>query len=395
MTQTPGPRRLVGVADDYSRALDGLERRASANIVATIRRSMQGVLRSLRRSYALYLEDLGPQGFDPAGQSIRRPGSYSAAEATAKYRAILRDAQQFLTEEEIRVWSAGYERDLREASRLGGQLGTDLLRLTGRPDAAVPFSGADPLAIRAATLNTSAFIQGEAARFRDQLAQIVGEGATRGWGPKRLEVSIRQALRGARDPNGITRRLGLEQRAALIARTELATAYSQGALMRAREEGFAYVRVLASNDERVCPTCASRNGRVYPVDRVPIPWHPRCRCVATPVPDEAVQERDPELRRTLLDADRWQAEHERGVEAYAEGQHRERVKVLRGQVDRAKDGDQKDALGTQLERLIERGPDMEKARADLARALRTPTASEKRLYPQNPKPLEESVPLFD
>jgi hypothetical protein len=83
------------------------------------------------------------------------------------------------------------------------------------------------------------------------------------------------------------------------------------------------------------------------------------------------------------------------VEAYAEGQHQERVKVLRGQVDRAKDGDQKDALGAQLERLIERGPDMEKARADLARALRTPTASEKRLYPQNPKPLEESVPLFD
>lgn len=719
MTQTPGPRRLVGVADDYSRALDGLERRASANIVATIRRSMQGVLRSLRRSYALYLEDLGPQGFDPAGQSIRRPGSYSAAEATAKYRAILRDAQQFLTEEEIRVWSAGYERDLREASRLGGQLGTDLLRLVGRPDAAVPFTGADPLAIRAATLNTSAFIQGEAARFRDQLAQIVGEGATRGWGPKRLEVSIRQALRGAKDPNGITRRLGLEQRAALIARTELATAYSQGALMRARQEGFAYVRVLASNDERVCPTCASRNGRVYPVDRVPIPWHPRCvlgdthvspgvlaavirsiyrgnvvsirlqsgerlsvtanhpvltttgwvkaealrngdqvvchglhrelpevaeppdlhqvpataedvfaafsqasavttmrvpvapldlhgdgafiegdvdvvraegllqgyrdpeasdalrnesgvfgcvrfrplsalshadaallglgaaangsvrrfrealallrgglshaeehriaaaawrdpvlaqevgdgvalhaealgdgldagtlgecpecsslvvnravagefdpsgteatqhdavgypemlrdlraahpgavdldevvgvevdafhgfvytfetfcgayaigqrvrvatrncRCVATPVPDEAVQERDPDLRRTLLDADRWQAEHERGVEAYAEGQHKERVKVLRGQVDRAKDGDQKDTLSAQLERLIERGPDMEKARADLARALRTPTASEKRLYPQNPKPLDESVPLFD
>ena len=72
MTQTPGPRRLVGVADDYSRALDGLERRASANIIATIRRSMQGVLQSLRRSYALYLEDLGPQGFDPAGQPIRR-----------------------------------------------------------------------------------------------------------------------------------------------------------------------------------------------------------------------------------------------------------------------------------------------------------------------------------
>lgn len=392
---TPAPGDYTRLADDFARALGVLEARSRRNTVALLRRSLQNVLANLRRSYALYIDELGPQGFDPSRQSIRRPGSYSAAETTAKFRAIMRDAQQFLTEEELRQWSVSYERDLREAARLGGELGARLEAMVRRPDAQTPFTGADPMAIRAAALSTSAYIQGEGVRFRDQLVAIVGEGATRGWGPKRLEAQIRQALRGAKDPSGITQRLGLEQRAALIARSELANAYVQGSLARARDRGDAYVRVLASNDERTCPTCASRNGRIYPVDRVVLPWHPRCRCVAVPAPNEAVEERDPATRRVLLDSERWQAEHEEGVRAYAEAQRRKELEQLRRQEGRLKDGDKLDALGEQIARLKQRGPDMEKARADLARALRTPTASEKRLFPRNPRPLAESVPLFD
>ncbi|MFM2158621.1 MAG: hypothetical protein RLZZ124_1095 [Cyanobacteriota bacterium] len=408
MTQSPGPRRLIGVVDDFARALDQLERRATRNTVAMLRRSLANVLIDLKRHYAAYIDELGPQGFDPARNPIRRPGAYSAADATAKFRAIMLDAQRFMGEEELRQWTAAYERDLREAARLGGELGEQLINLTApqQPTTAVTtpqqviaqqtaFAGADPLAIRAAAATTSAYIQGETARFRDQLVQIVGEGATRGWGPNRLETSIRQALRGAKDPNGITQRLGLEQRAALIARSELANAYVQGSLNRSREQGYSYVRVLASNDERVCPTCASRNGRVYPIDRVPIPWHPRCRCISVGTADEAVQEKDIQLRSVLLDNDRWQAEHNRGVEAYAEGLHQRELEGLQAQRARLKDPDLIDAMDAKILKLEQRGPDMAKARADLARALRTPTASEKRLFPRNPKPLPESVPLFD
>ena len=402
MTQAPGPgsnlpapRRLVGAADDYSRVLDQLERRSVTNTIAMLRRSLQQVLIDLKRHYASYTDSLGPQGFDPARNAIRRPGEYSTLEATAKYRAIIQDAQQFLTEEELRQWQVRYEQDLREATLIGGELGIELQRLTGQAPAALPFTGADPAAIRAAATTTSALIQGEVARFRDQLVQIVGEGATRGWGPSRLERQIRQALRGAKDPNGITQRLGLEQRAALIARTELASAYAQGALARARERGDAYVRVLASNDERVCPTCAARNSRVYPVDRVVLPFHPRCRCVAVPVPNEAVEERNPAVRAVLIDADRWQEEHERGVQTYAEGQHRERLDGLQRQRQRLKDPERIEAMDEQIRRLQEQGPDMVKARLELNRALRTPTASEKRLFPGRAESLPESVPLFD
>ena len=745
MTITPGPRRLVGVADDYGKALDQLERRAVRNTRELLRRSLTSTLATLRRSYALYLEALGPMSRDPSGQFIRRPGSYTTAEATAKFRAILADAQRFLPDWELEQWRNRYQSDLREASTLGVELASELTRLqrvpapapgagpttpgevralgqelvamASRPDSQVPFAGVNPEAVRAAALQASAYIQGETARFRDQIVQIVGEGASRGWGPKRLERDIRQALVGARDPNGITKRLGLQQRAELIARSELAAAYSAGTLRRAQQRGIAYVRVLASNDERTCPTCASRNGRIYPADRVPLPFHPRCvlgdthvspgllaavirsryrgnvvtvrleggerltvtanhpmltptgwvkaealrhgdqlvghglhrtssivgetpdlhqmpataedvfaafgnsgavttvrvpvapldlhgdgafiegdvdvvrangllecyrnieslnaagqetgiiggvrfrpfaslsdadagllwhsatangsmsrlreaeallrgglshaeqhriattawrdpvlaqegdngvsldsetlgngldtaavlecpecgslvvdglgghvdasglevapddvsgnaisgadhlgghpglvelhkiisveinsfhgfvytfetfsgtysigadvriltrncRCIAVEVENEAVTESDPQLRATLLDSQRWQDEHDRGVEAYAQGRHQEQIDTLRRQIDRAADGDRKDALSAQLQQLLDRGPDMVKARAELAQALRTPTASERRLFGKDAKPLRESVPLF-
>lgn len=252
MATLPEPRRLVGTVDDFARALAKIEARAARNTITTLLRSLQRVLLDLRRHYASYLEELGPQGFDPARNAIRRPGEYSAMEATAKFRAIIQDAQQFMTEQELQQWTVAYERDLREAARLGGELGLKMMQMVGRPPESVPFTGADPMAIRSAALTTSSYIQGETARFRDQLVQIVSEGATRGWGPSRLETSIRQSLRGAKDPNGITQRLGLEQRAALIARSELANAYTQGTLMRSRQQGYSYVRVLASNDERMC-----------------------------------------------------------------------------------------------------------------------------------------------
>jgi SPP1 gp7 family putative phage head morphogenesis protein len=357
---TPGPRQLTGIADDYAKTLAELERRSVNNTLALLRRSLDGTLTTLRRSYNAYLSDIGGITTDPEGQVTRRPGAYTTAESTAKFRAILQDAQQFMTPTEVAFWRESYERDLREATKLGSDLATELIALVSQPDSMVPFAGADPLAVRAAALNASAFIQNETARFRAQIVEIVGEGIARGWGPTRLERQIREALRGARDPKRLNQRLGLEQRAALIARSELATAYVKGSLQRARERGDGYVRVLASNDERTCPTCASRNGRIYPVDRAPIPYHPRCRCVAIPVPNEAIEESDPETQDVLLDSKRWRDEHERGVEAYAKA----------------------------------REISIEKARAELARALRTPTASERRLYPKGQPSLDESVPLF-
>ena len=258
------PSRLTKIADQFSRSLDKVERRSNRGIITVLRRSLTATLLGLRRAYQAYLGVLGPIGYDPARNPIRRPGAYDTADAAARFASIVTASRSFLTDLEVQEITVQHERDLTAAAALGGTLAARLM------DNAGPFAPADPVLIREASRNVGALIRGEGVRFREQLVGIVSEGATRGWGPKRLEVQIRRALQGT------TQRRGLEQRAATIARTELARVYATASLDAARARGDSYVRVLASNDERVCPTCASRNGRVYPTDRILLPFHPRC-----------------------------------------------------------------------------------------------------------------------
>jgi len=82
----------------------------------------------------------------------------------------------------------------------------------------------------------------------------------------------------------------IEQRAGVIARTETMRAFNAGNLAGVREAGGHAVKWIAALDERLCPVCAPRAGRVFYLDaegaamfpaasEFPgIPAHPRCRC---------------------------------------------------------------------------------------------------------------------
>ena len=349
--------RIVGVVDDYAAILDQLEARTLANTTAMLRTALDRVLGDLRRHYAAYLAAVGPSDTDPEGNPIRAPGAYSSAEASTKYRAILRDAQQFLPPEEITAWQRQFTTDLVEALAVGGEAAAALQSIvTG---ASATFAGANPLAIRAAVQAATAFMQGESARFRDQIAQIVGEGVARGWGPKRLERQIVGALEGTTDPTGKTSRMGLRHRAEVIARSELANAYVKGAIDHNLAEGFSFIRWVAATDERTCRWCLSRHGRIYPADQVIIPAHPQCRCTPVPLPADEVLEADPVIRDTLLDNDFWREEQAAGVRALAKAE----------------------------------GISEERARGLLQRALTAPTASERYLFPDRTRSLQPSAPL--
>lgn len=163
-----------------------------ANTTAMLRTALDRVLGDLKRHYAIYLNAVGPEALDPEGNPIRAPGAYSSAEATAKYKAILRDAQQFLPPEEIQAWQQRFTIDLDEALAVGGEAAAALQTIVA--GAGAQFTGANPLAIRAATQAATAFMEGEDARFRDQIGQIVSEGIARGWGSKKLEPLIVSAL---------------------------------------------------------------------------------------------------------------------------------------------------------------------------------------------------------
>lgn len=59
---------------------------------------------------------------------------------------------------------------------------------------------------------------------------------------------------------------------------------SDEATLKAYKDGGAkYVRWITQEDEKVCEVCWERNGKIYPIDRVPAKPHWGCRCYLRPV----------------------------------------------------------------------------------------------------------------
>lgn len=73
-------------------------------------------------------------------------------------------------------------------------------------------------------------------------------------------------------------------RADALVRTELAHIQTQAAQKRYQDAGIKEVQLWADPDERRCPKCAALHKKIYPVNgAMPVPVHPRCRCVMLPV----------------------------------------------------------------------------------------------------------------
>ena len=77
-----------------------------------------------------------------------------------------------------------------------------------------------------------------------------------------------------------------------VARTLIMEIYIKSALRQWDEDGIKYVKRLAMEDMKTCPTCKALNGRVYSVDdllQLPNPQsastHVSCRCTFLPVID--------------------------------------------------------------------------------------------------------------
>lgn len=70
----------------------------------------------------------------------------------------------------------------------------------------------------------------------------------------------------------------------MITRTEIAHIQTQAVQQRYRDYGIEQVEVLVDKDEKTCPICAKHDGEKYFInDRMPVPFHPRCRCCMIPV----------------------------------------------------------------------------------------------------------------
>ena len=74
-------------------------------------------------------------------------------------------------------------------------------------------------------------------------------------------------------------------RAMRIARTEIISAQSQGALEGYKESGrVKKVQFYAAMDKRTCGYCMNYHEQIFNLsDEIPIPLHPNCRCTWLPV----------------------------------------------------------------------------------------------------------------
>lgn len=105
---------------------------------------------------------------------------------------------------------------------------------------------------------------------------------------KQLRAVLAEAFAAGKSIDDITRSIrvfyrdGYENRAPMVARTEVITASNQGANQLYKSEGVTKVQWYVALDERTCDECMALHKEVFPIDEGPRPaLHPQCRCVIT------------------------------------------------------------------------------------------------------------------
>lgn len=106
---------------------------------------------------------------------------------------------------------------------------------------------------------------------RTQVQTLVGQAAERGWSPAELAAELRKVAD-----------LQSASRAAMVARTETATAYTQGSILAYQESGVVKGTewLLGGNP---CPDCEPLGGTFLDFDAAHPPLHPNCTCSVIPV----------------------------------------------------------------------------------------------------------------
>lgn len=122
-------------------------------------------------------------------------------------------------------------------------------------------------------------VRNVAETTRDEIRALVGKQADEGWSLERLQQEIR--ARGE---------IAGKTRAMLIARTETASAYSQGSIAAYKASGVVkQTEWLTAGDDLDCPICVALNGSTADLGEAfdgeidAPPAHPNCRCVLSPI----------------------------------------------------------------------------------------------------------------
>lgn len=343
--------RIVDEAERRSQQLKALQEAAAAIVATILTASLLRIMPGLKRAYRRYQEALRPPEVGPDGQRYR-PVAGTGVQASKRFQAVTQAAIDFVNAAELRRMERELEKVLRQAAAHGiesAQTLNAIQKITEGGQVPIP----DDL-IQAKVGALSGVIQARASEFRNVISQVVSDSAAQGFPGKRVERLVIQAFQGEQQADGTVLSRGLLQRVALEVETEVSVQALNATLRQTLVTGENYVRWVTAQDEKVCPYCASRHGRIYLASRITLPCHYRCRCMAAVVPDDQVNLSDPEQRHDVLDAPFWQEEERRTVLAYARAH----------------------------------GLEEDAARRKLAQYLKKPTQAEKARYPG----VDEAVP---
>jgi len=154
---------------------------------------------------------------------------------------------------------------------------TEIVRPFGpRIDVSIPFD-----ATVAAAAQAKGYLRRHGENFATDATELVAQGIATG----RPTDAITNDLR---------LRLGVvKSRADVIARTESLRAYNTASNQYYASNGIDLVMWYATSDDRTCPICNARAGRIYKRASTNAPAHPRCRCMLSPW-DPEIAAADPE-----------------------------------------------------------------------------------------------------
>jgi SPP1 gp7 family putative phage head morphogenesis protein len=290
-------QRIIDEAEAQSAEIARLQDEAGNKLEEILTAALLATLPSILRAYRRYTSVLtGEDGVQlPTG---------SGAWAAARRRALQREIEGFTADVDLDAINASVREVLTEAASIGSTAAQVLGNVQDIAIDATPLMG---LELRAAAIvgRISAELQG----FQSIMSQVVFDSAVQGFPGRRLERVIIEAFQGEQLPDGTVRSRGLIQRAAFTIETEVSIVSLDQQMQAIRAAGQQYVRWVTAQDEKVCPFCASRHGRIYLSDRITIPAHMRCRCMAVPVPMPTPD--------AAPDDGFWQEEYARTVAAYA------------------------------------------------------------------------------
>ena len=128
------------------------------------------------------------------------------------------------------------------------------------------------------------YLRKHGERFAETSAEIVASGIVEGRSTEKMIGDMRDRL-------GV-----VKSRGEVIVRTESLRAYNEASNNYYAQNGIDQVLYYATADDRSCPICAPRGGKVYNRQDIRVPVHPRCRCYLAPW-DPDIAAMDPDYQR--------------------------------------------------------------------------------------------------